>query len=56
MDAVLSPEQRRAVANVAVFGFWPPWFVAEKSKLRSLPEDAREKEALLTGLEALARL
>ena len=55
MDAELSPEQRQAVGNIAVFGFIPQWFYVDRLRLRSLPEDAREREALVTGLEALAR-
>ena len=55
MDARLTPEQRLAVGNVAVFGFVPQWFYVDRLKLRALPEDAREREALVTGLEALAR-
>ena len=55
MDAKLSPEQRQAVGNVAVFGFVPQWFYTERLRLRSLPEDARERRALTSGLDALAR-
>ena len=55
MDAKLSPEQRHAVGNVAVFGFIPQWFYVDRLKLRSLPEDAAERAALVSGLDALAR-
>jgi hypothetical protein len=55
MDAELSPEQRLAVANVAVFGFIPQFFYTERLRLRELPEDAAGRAALLSGLEALAR-
>jgi hypothetical protein len=54
MDAVLDPEQRRAVANLACFGFVPMWFYTSRLKLRPLPEDERERELLLSGLDALA--
>jgi hypothetical protein len=54
MDAKLSPEQRLAVGNVAVFGFVPQRFYTERLRLRELPDDRAEREALLTGLEALA--
>jgi hypothetical protein len=56
MDAKLSPEQRLAVANVAVFGFVPQWFYTERLRLRELPDDRAERAALLSGLEALTRL
>jgi len=57
MDAALSPEQRQAVANVAVFGFIPPWFfVARGCGGRALATDERERAALVIGLEQLARV
>jgi hypothetical protein len=55
MDAKLSSEQRHAVGNVAVFGFIPQWFYVDRLKLRSLPEDAAERAALVSGLDAPAR-
>jgi len=55
MDAKLSPEQRHAVGNVAVFGFISQWFYVDRLKLRSLAKDAAERAALVSGLEALAR-
>jgi hypothetical protein len=54
-NARLDPDQRQAVANVAVFGFIPQWFYAERLKLRPLDQDGRERRALLSGLDALAR-
>jgi hypothetical protein len=56
MDAKLSPEQRRAVPNLAVFGFVPQFFYTERLRLRELPDDRTERAALLSGLEALARV
>jgi hypothetical protein len=53
MNARLDPDQRQAVANVAVFGFVPQWFFTIRLKLRPLPSDARERRALLEGLDAL---
>jgi hypothetical protein len=54
MDDRLSPEQRQAVANVAAFNAIPNWFYVERLKLRELPEDRAEREALLSGLDAIA--
>jgi hypothetical protein len=54
MDAVMTLEQREAVANLAVFGFIPMWLYQERLKLRAMPEDARNRQALLTGLDAVA--
>jgi hypothetical protein len=54
-DAKLSPEQRQAVGNLAVFGFIPQWFFTERLRLRELPEDRAERAALVAGLDALAR-
>jgi hypothetical protein len=53
-NVLLDPNQRQAVANVAVFGFVPQWFYTERLKLRPLPADDRERQALLEGLKALA--
>jgi hypothetical protein len=53
MDAVLDYEQRQQVANLAVFGMWPGWFMAAKLGLRAMPEDERERQALLAGLNAI---
>jgi hypothetical protein len=56
MDSVLSAEQRRAVANVAVFGFVPAWFFVARGIGRALATDERERAALVIGLEQLARV
>jgi hypothetical protein len=53
-NARLTIEQRTQVANLAVFGFHPMWFVATKLKLRVLPQDERDRAALLSGLTTLA--
>jgi hypothetical protein len=54
-NARLDPDQRQAVANVSVFSFLPQWFVTLRLKLRPLPSDERERQALLSGLDAIAR-
>ena len=54
MQARLTPEQRRAVANLAAFGFVPQWFFTAELRLRALPDDARDRQALLDGLAAIA--
>jgi hypothetical protein len=53
-NAQLSPEQRQAVANVAVFGLVPQWFFTIRLKLRPLPSDEIDRQALLSGLDAIA--
>ena len=55
LDAKLTPDQRYAVGNVAVFGFIPQWFYTERLRLRELPDDRATRQALLSGLDALAR-
>jgi hypothetical protein len=54
MDGRLDLAQRKAVADVAVFGFLPMWWMATKLKLRSMPEDERDRQALLSGLDAIS--
>jgi hypothetical protein len=54
MDNRLSPEQRQAVGNVAAFNLIPNWFYVERLKLRELPEDRLKREALISGLDAIA--
>ena len=54
MDARLDHKQRKAVADVAVFGFLPMWWIAAKLRLRAMPEDESDRQALLSGLDALA--
>jgi hypothetical protein len=51
-SAKLTPEQRKAVADVAVFGYIPQF--TERLKLRPLPADEQDRLALTTGLAALA--
>jgi hypothetical protein len=53
MDAKMNDEQRQAVSNVAVFNHIPNWFYVERLKLRELPEDQAERQALISGLDAL---
>jgi hypothetical protein len=54
MDGRLDLAQRKAVADVAVFGFLPMWWMASKLKLRSMPEDERDRAALLSGLDVIS--
>ena len=54
MDERLDRAQRKAVADVAVFGFLPMWWIATKLRLRAMPEDENDRQALLSGLDALA--
>jgi hypothetical protein len=53
MNARLNPDQRQAVANVAVFGFVPTWFYVARGIGRALKEDELERQALLSGLDAI---
>jgi hypothetical protein len=46
--------QRTAVANLAVFGWVPIWVWTARHRLRRLPQDDRDREALISGLEVLA--
>jgi hypothetical protein len=55
LNAKLDPDQRQAVANVAVFGFLPTQYYVLRCGWRALPEDARNWGALLSGLNALAK-
>jgi hypothetical protein len=56
MHALLTLRQQQAVANLAVFNFWPRWFRAAKLGLRELPADRIERDVLVSGLDKLARL
>jgi hypothetical protein len=56
MDAALNWEQRLAVGNLAVFGWLPGWFWVSRGVGRGLASDERERAALITGLERLARM
>jgi hypothetical protein len=51
----VTEQQRQQVANVAVFGFLPGWYLTQKLKWGPLPEDEAEKQALVEGLGQLAR-
>jgi hypothetical protein len=42
------------VANLAVFGFVPQWFYTAKLTLRPLPQDDRDRRALISRLNVLA--
>jgi hypothetical protein len=53
MNALLTDDQRPAIADVACFNMIPNWFYVERLKLKKLPEDVAEREALISGLDAL---
>ena len=53
-NARLDPDQRQAVANLAVFGMVPPWFYSARGIGRMLATDEADRRALLTGLDRLA--
>jgi hypothetical protein len=55
MNAKLDPDQRQAVANVAVFGFIPTNYYVLRCGWRAMPEDQRNWQALLSGLDAVAK-
>jgi hypothetical protein len=40
--------------TLAVFGFVPQWFYTAKLRLRPLPQDDRDRRALISGLNVLA--
>ena len=54
LNALLTPEQRQAVANVAVFGWLPMEFYVRRTGMRRLPADLTSWQALLGGLDTLA--
>jgi hypothetical protein len=54
MDHRLSKPERLRVANLAVFGFLPQWFYIERGIGRRMPEDERERQELLAGLDAIS--
>jgi len=53
LHARMTPEQRKAVADVAVYNWIPQWFYTARLGLRELAEDVAEREALISGLDAL---
>jgi hypothetical protein len=56
MVAALDHEQKQQIDNVVICNWLPGWFYARLGIGRGLPSDERERAALITGLEALARL
>jgi hypothetical protein len=52
--ARLDPDQKRALDVVAVDGKLPTWFRLAKAGLALRPSDEAERQALLSGLDALA--
>jgi len=50
MNSRLGTDQR----IFAAFNVLPGWWVAQKLRLRQLPEDEAAREALLSGLDAIA--
>jgi hypothetical protein len=55
MVARLTAEQKLQVDNLVVSAWIPTWFYAAQGIGRALETDAAERDALLSGLEALAR-
>jgi hypothetical protein len=53
MNTKLNPDQRQAVANISVFGFLPSWFWVARGIGRALKQDELEREALISGLDAI---
>ena len=53
MDSRLTLDQRQRLTDVAVFNYLPNWFLATTGNWRAMPEDRRDRDALLAGLEAL---
>ena len=53
LHARMTLEQRQAVADVAVYNWIPQWFYTARLGLRELAEDVAEREALISGLDAL---
>jgi hypothetical protein len=53
MAAALTEEQKRIITDVAVLDRIPTWFFCLQLKLKMLPEDYAEQEALVTGLDAM---
>lgn len=55
MTGLLTKEQEHVVAAVCVFNEWPQWFFNGVLRLKDLPEDQRDRDLLLDGLDALAK-
>jgi hypothetical protein len=56
MVSRLTPEQKLQIDNLLVSNWLPGWFYAAQGIGRAIETDAAERDALLTGLEALARV
>jgi hypothetical protein len=54
LDRRLTKVERLRVANIAVYGFLPMWFYASRGIGRVLPDDKRERQELLSGLDAIS--
>jgi len=56
MVARLDHEQKREIDNLVISNWLPGWFFADRGIGRPLATDERERAALVTGLEVLARV
>ena len=54
MDRRLTKAERLRVGNLAVYEFLPQWFYSERGIGRRLPEDEKERQELLAGLDAIS--
>jgi hypothetical protein len=52
-EAPMTLEQRTAVLRVVSLNYIPSWFFFARSDRPCLPEDALERELLLSGLDAM---
>jgi hypothetical protein len=56
MVAALDHEQKREIDNLVISNWLPGWFYALQGIGRELATDERERDALVSGLERLARM
>ena len=54
MDRRLTKAERQQVGNLAVYEFLPQWFYTERGIGRRMPEDEKERQELLSGLDAIS--
>jgi hypothetical protein len=54
--AELTEEQIQAIGDLLVFNTLPHWWLCSRIKLREMPEDRVERQALISGLDILARV
>lgn len=53
MAAQLTPEQKIQLDNLVISGWLPSWFFVAQGIGRELAQDARDRQDLLSGLDAL---